>query len=191
MAGELYTRPAPRLGISRQFSLTLHNHPAYSPPIPGSRAVGPAMAKNSDALTLDSLGRDIRYALRQLRRSPGFAATALITLALGIGANIVVFGVLNAVLLHSLEVREPQSLYQLRHQAWASFRLITTSYPDFEDFRRRNTTFAGMAAIDAYSSAALFWHNAAIEVHGDEVTGNYFDLLGVEPQAGRFFHASR
>jgi len=149
------------------------------------------MAKNADAaLTLDSLGRDIRYALRQLKRSPAFAATALITLALGIGANVVAFGVLNAVLLHSLEVRDPQSLYQLRHQAWASFRLITTSYPDFEDFRRRNTTFTGMAAINAYSSAALFWHNAAIEVHGDEVTGNYFDLLGVEPQAGRFFHAA-
>ncbi len=149
------------------------------------------MATASDAaFTLDSLGRDIRYALRQLKRSPGFAATALITLALGIGANVVVFGVLNAVLLHSLEVREPQSLYQLRHQAWASFRLITTSYPDFEDFRRRNTAFTGMAAINGYSSAALFWHGEAIEVHGDEVTGNYFDLLGVEPQAGRFFHAA-
>jgi predicted permease len=141
-------------------------------------------------LILDSLTRDLRYALRQLKRSPGFAATALITLALGIGANIVVFGVLNAVLLHALEVRDPQSLYQLRHKAWASFRLITTSYPDFEDFRQRNTTFTGLAAIDGYSSAALLWHNAAIEVHGDEVTGNYFDLLGVEPQAGRFLHAS-
>ncbi|MFY9746974.1 MAG: ABC transporter permease [Acidobacteriaceae bacterium] len=142
------------------------------------------------ALTLDSLGRDIRYALRQLQRSPGFAATALITLALGIGANVIVFGVLNAVLLHPLEVRDPQSLYQLRHKPWASFRLITTSYPDFQDFRRRNTSFTGMAAIDAYSSAALLWHNATVEVHGDEVSGNYFDLLGVMPQAGRFFHAA-
>ncbi|MGC2298788.1 MAG: ABC transporter permease, partial [Acidobacteriaceae bacterium] len=161
-----------------------------TPRIPQAYMVFMHQRTSDAALTLDSLARDIRYALRQLRRSPGFAATALITLSLGIGANIVVFGVLNAVLLHSLEVRDPQSLYQFRHQAWASFRLITTSYPDFEDFRRRNTTFTGMAAIDGYSSAALLWHNAAIEVHGDEVTGNYFDLLGVQPQLGRFLHAS-
>jgi hypothetical protein len=61
------------------------------------------------ALGLESVGRDVMYALRQLRRSPGFAATAVVTLALGIGANIVVFSVLNAVLLHPLDVRDPQS----------------------------------------------------------------------------------
>jgi predicted permease len=142
------------------------------------------------ALGLDDLGRDVRYALRQLRRSPGFAVTAIVTLALGIGANVAVFGVLNAVLLHPLEVSEPQNLYQLRHQAWSSGRLLTTSYPAFEDLRQRNTTFSGMAGIYAYSSAGLRWRNAVVGVHGDEVTGNYFDLLGVEPEAGRFFHAA-
>ena len=64
---------------------------------------------------------------------------------LGIGANVVVFGVLNAVLLHPLAVSDPQSLYQIRHKQWMSGRLLTTSYPAFEDFRRRNTTFSGMA----------------------------------------------
>jgi predicted permease len=143
------------------------------------------------ALTLESIARDIRYALRQLRRSPGFAATAIATLMLGIGANIVVFGVLNAVLLRPLDVSDPQSLYQLRHQAWTQGRLLTTSYPAFEDFRRRNNTFSGMAAIYAYSAAGLSWGgNAPIEVHGDEVTGNYFDLLGAQPEAGRFVHAA-
>jgi predicted permease len=142
------------------------------------------------ALGLDGVGRDVRYALRQLRRSPGFAVTAVVTLALGIGANVAVFGVLNAVLLHPLEVSEPQNLYQLRHQAWASGRLLTTSYPAFEDLRQRNTTFSGMAGIYAYSSAGLRWRNAVVGVHGDEVTGNYFDLLGVQPEAGRFFHAA-
>jgi len=142
------------------------------------------------ALALDGVVRDIRYALRQLRRAPGFAVTAILTLMLGIGANVVVFGVLNAVLLKPLDVNNPQSLYQLRHKAWTQGRLLTTSYPAFEDLRRRNNTFSDMAAIYAYSAAQLSWDggNAPIEVHGDEVTGNYFDLLGVRPALGRFFH---
>jgi predicted permease len=140
--------------------------------------------------TADGLLLDIRYALRVLRNSPAFTAVALLTLALGIGANIVVFGVLNAVLLRPLDVNAPQSLYQLRHQKWMAGRLLTTSYPAFEDFRRRNTAFSGMAGIYAYSGAALGRGNGTIKIHGDEVTGNYFDLLGVQPAIGRFFHAS-
>jgi len=140
------------------------------------------------ALGFASVGRDVMYALRQLRRSPAFALTAVVTLALGIGANIVVFSVLNAVLLHPLEVRDPQSLYQLRHKAWATGRLLTTSYPALEDYRRRNTTFSDLVGIDAYSHAVLTWRNAPYNLSGDEVTGNYFDLLGVTPEAGRFFH---
>ena len=132
---------------------------------------------------------DVRYALRVLRNSPTFTVVATLTLMLGIGANVIVFGVLNAVLLRSLDITDPQSLYQLRHRPWMSGRLITTSYPAFEDFRRRNTTFSGMTAIFGYSEAALTWRNAVMKVHGDEVTGNYFDLLGVKPELGRFFHA--
>jgi predicted permease len=133
---------------------------------------------------------EVRYALRVLRKSPAFTVVSLLTLMLGIGANVVVFGVLNAVLLHPLDVSNPQSLYQIRHKQWMIGRLLTTSYPAFEDFRRRNTTFGGMAGIYGYSHAALSWRNAVRPVHGDEVTGNYFDLLGVQPEAGRFFHAA-
>jgi len=132
---------------------------------------------------------DVRYALRVLRKSPAFMVVALLTLMLGIGANVVVFGILNAVLLQPLDVSDPQSLYQIRHKPWMSFRLLTTSYPAFEDFRQRNTTFTGMAGIYGYSQAALSWRNAVRKVSGVEVTGNYFDLLGVQPAAGRFFHA--
>jgi predicted permease len=132
---------------------------------------------------------DVRYALRVLRKSPAFAVVALLTLMLGIGANVVVLGVLNAVLLRPLDVSDPQSLYQIRHKQWMIGRLLTTSYPAFEDFRRRNTTFSGMAAIYGYSNAALYWRNVVRNVSGDEVTGNYFDLLGVQPKVGRFFHA--
>ncbi|HEV2272657.1 MAG TPA: ADOP family duplicated permease [Acidobacteriaceae bacterium] len=133
---------------------------------------------------------DVRYALRVLRKSPAFTVVASITLMLGIGANLVVFGVLNAVLLHPLNVSDPQSLYQVRHQQWAIGRLLTTSYPAFEDLRQRNTTFSGMAAIYGYSNARLSWSNSVIKVSGDEVSGNYFDLLGVRPEIGRFFHAA-
>jgi len=108
---------------------------------------------------------------------------------LGIAAKLVVFGVLNAVLLHPLDVSDPQSLYQVRHKRWMIGRLLTTSYPAFEDFRRRNTTFSGMAAIDGYSHGTLRWRNGVRNVSGDEVTGNYFDLLGAQPEAGRFFHS--
>jgi predicted permease len=139
---------------------------------------------------VENLLLDIRYALRVLRKSPAFTVTALITLMLGIGANVVVFGVLNAVLLQPLDVSDPQSLYQIRHKPWMSGRLLTTSYPALEDFRQRNTTFSGMAGIYGYSGAKLSWHNAVRMAHGDEVTGNYFDLLGVQPEAGRFFHAA-
>ena len=139
---------------------------------------------------MENLLLDFRYALRMLWRSPGFTIVAVLTLMLGIGANVVVFGVLNAVLLKPLEVSDPQSLYQIRHKPWMSFRLITTSYPAFEDFRQRNTTFSGMAGINGYSVASLRWGNAVRRAKGNEVTGNYFDLLGVQPQIGRFFHAA-
>ena len=140
--------------------------------------------------SVENLLLDVRYAVRVLRKSPSFTVVALLTLMLGIGANIVVFGVLNAVLLQPLDVSDPQSLYQIRHRQWMIARLLTTSYPAFEDFRRRNTTFSGMTGIYGYSHAALSWRNALRNVHGDAVTGNYFDLLGVQPEVGRFFHAA-
>src|SRR6266480_2786586 len=74
---------------------------------------------------------DIRYALRVLWKSPAFILVALVTLILGIGANVLVFGVVNAVLLHPLEVSASQNLYQLRIGSWTSGKALTTSYPAF------------------------------------------------------------
>lgn len=137
----------------------------------------------------ENLLLDVRYALRVLRTSPAFTVVALLTLMLGIGANIVVFGVLNAILLQPPGVRDPQSLYQMRHKAWASGRLLTHSYPAFEDYRRRNAAFSDLAGIFGYAQGTLRWGNSVIHLSGHAVSGNYFDLLGVQPEAGRFFHA--
>ena len=99
---------------------------------------------------MKDLSLDIRLALLVLWKSPAFTRVALVTLMLGIGANVVVFGVVNAVLLHPLDVSNPQNLYQLRLGPWTSFKLLTTSYPAFEDYRQRNTAFSGLAGYDGY-----------------------------------------
>jgi hypothetical protein len=122
--------------------------------------------KHDILIFVENLLLDVRYAIRILRKSPAFTVVALLTLMLGIGANVVVFGVLNTVLLHPLDVSDPQSLYQVRHKQWMIGRLLTTSYPAFEDFRQRNATFSGMAAIYGYSHAALHWRNDPFTVVG-------------------------
>ena len=131
---------------------------------------------------------DIRYALRVLWKSPAFTLVALLTLTLGIGANVLVFGVVNAVLFRPLEVSDPQNLYELRLKPWTAWKLLTTSYPAFEDYQQRNTTFSGLAGFDGYSGGRLRWGNAVKIVSGYSATDNYFDLLGVQPAIGRFFH---
>ncbi|MGC2639550.1 MAG: ABC transporter permease [Acidobacteriaceae bacterium] len=139
------------------------------------------------ALGVESILRDVKFALRQMRRSPGFTIAAVVTLALGLAANIIVFGVLNAVLLQPLPVRDPQQLVQIFHKEWMSGG---PSFPDFEDYRQRNSVFTGMAAVYGLSSAGLGWEHSTREIDGYDVTGNYFDLLGVAPERGRFFHAA-
>src|SRR5215471_2088095 len=139
---------------------------------------------------MKDLSLDIRFALRVLWKSPAFTLVALVTLMLGIGANIVVFGILNAVLLHPLDVSDPQNLYQLRLGSWTSGKLLTTSYPAFEDYQRRNTTFTEIAGYDGYSGGRLSWGNSIRSVSGYSVTGNYFEMLGVRPELGRLIQPS-
>jgi predicted permease len=139
---------------------------------------------------LEDLMLDLRYALRVLRKSPAFTLVATLTLMLGIGANVVVFGVVNAVLLRPLEVSDPQNLYQIRLQPWTTFKALTTSYPALEDLRQRNTTFSDMAGFNGYSSARLRGRATVKSVSGQAVTGNYFDLLGVQPEVGRLLQAA-
>jgi predicted permease len=137
------------------------------------------------SLGLENLAFDIRYGLRQLRRSPGFALTAILTLAVGVGANLVVFGVLNALLLRPLNVAGADRLVEIvqKPQGYDS-----QSYPDYLDYRARNTTFSDIAAY-RLTMAGMSIRGAAEKCWNYEVSGNYFDMLGVQPQVGRLFHA--
>ena len=132
---------------------------------------------------------DVKLAVRQLRKSPGFAVTAVLTLALGIGANAIVFSVLNALLLRPLNVPDSQSLYMLQ-------RLVGTgispsqAYPDYLDLRDRNHTFANLAVYDIMGAAGLDTGGNPSSVWPYVVSANYFDALGVQPYLGRFLHSS-
>ena len=135
---------------------------------------------------MQQLAEDVRYALRQLRRSPGFALLALLTLTLGVGANVIVFGVMDALFLRPLSgVAQPQQLYTVQHPEAI---YVTLSYPDYKDIRDRNTVFSGLAMF-RFARIGMGQAEGAQPVWGYEASGNYFDVLGVKPALGRFFHA--
>ena len=135
---------------------------------------------------MTTLLQDLRCALRMLRKSPGFTAIAVVTLALGIGSNAVVFGVLNALILRPLNVPQAQSLYGIER---GSDKAVNQSYPDYLDLRDRNRSFDDLAAYNV-TSVGLDTGNHPSGAWIFEVTGNYFDALGVQPYLGRFFHGA-
>ena len=135
---------------------------------------------------LENLLRDVHFGLRILRKSPGFTGTAILTLALAIGANAIVFSVLNGLVLRPLDVPEAGRFYTVERGNDASPQ---QSYLDYLDLRDRNRAFDGMVAFtiapvgfDSGSGASSSWLF--------EASGNYFDVLGVQPYLGRFFHSS-
>lgn len=130
---------------------------------------------------------DIRYALRQLRRNPGFNAVAVLTLALGIGANTAIFSVVNAVLLKPLPYAEADRLVVLweqnSHRGW--FQNVVSG-ANFLDWKRQNLVFADMAAFEP-ASFNLAGGSRPEEVAGERVTTNLFSVLGVRALRGRLF----
>jgi predicted permease len=135
---------------------------------------------------LDTFLQDIRVSLRGLRKSPGFLSIAVLTLALGIGANAVVFSVINAFILHPLNVPNAESLYQLER---GKDKAGNHSYPDYLDLRDRNRTFDGLAAYDI-AEAGLDTGKNPSRVWIVAASGNYFDVLRIQPYLGQFFHGS-
>jgi predicted permease len=135
---------------------------------------------------MTTLLQDLRFTLRQLRKSPGFTIAAVLTLAMAIGANAVVFSVMNGLILRPLNVPQAQTLYGIER---ASDKDTSQSYPDYLDLRNRNHSFDALAAY-AISEVALDTGEAPSRVWGVEASGNYFDALQVRPYLGRFFHSS-
>lgn len=130
--------------------------------------------------------QDLRYALRQLRRSPGFTVAALVTLAMAIGANAIVFGVLNGLILRPLNVPDAESLYLIER---ATDNSTEQSYPDYVDLRDRNHSFDGLTGY-GITQVSLNTGEGPSLIWGVEATSNYFDALRIRPYLGRFFHDS-
>jgi putative ABC transport system permease protein len=146
---------------------------------------------------MNSLLQDIRYALRQLRKSPGFTITVVLTLALGIGANAAIFTLFDQALLRMLPVEKPKELVRLEWNGGFSGSMSAFggdsaehhnyySYPMYKDLREQNQVFQGILASDE-ASVGISWRNQAESKNAEVVSGNYFQLLGLKPAAGRLF----
>ncbi len=144
----------------------------------GASQVAEAWREQRSLPWIETLAKDVRYALRQLRANPGFASAAVLTLALGIGANTAIFRVLDAVVLRSLPVRDPEQLVVLRGLSNGN---IGFNYPLFREMAARQTVAEGM-----FASCDFPMRDAVIEGStGRLVTGRYFQVLGVEAALGR------
>ena len=136
---------------------------------------------------MSGLAQDLRYALRQLRKNPGFTTVALVTLALGIGANTAIFSVVNSVLLRPLPYPNASQLVMLweqnPHRGW--FENIISG-DNFVDWQKQNQVFASMAVFESRSFNITGNHKPE-EIAGEQVSANLFSVLGVQPLRGRLF----
>jgi predicted permease len=133
----------------------------------------------------ETLLLDIRFSLRKLRKSPGFTVAAVLTLTLAIGANAVVFGIMNGLILRPLNVPQSESLYGTQYGLDPGFQ----SYPNYLDLRDRNRSFESLAAFN-FAFVGLDTGKDPVSAAGFAASGNYFDVLRVQPYLGRFFHSS-
>jgi len=147
--------------------------------------------------SLERLGQDLRYAVRMLRKSPVFTAVAVLSLALGIGANTAIFSLMNAVMLRSLPVQEPDRLVLFGAGKWGgitddlpnrSWQLF--SYPFYRHVQQKNQVFSGVAAMESMENdvrAVVSGNNQSEPVSARLVSGTYFSVLGVNAVTGRIF----
>jgi putative ABC transport system permease protein len=132
------------------------------------------------------LARNLLYALRGFRNNPTFTAVAIASLALGIGLNTAIFNLVSAVLLQPLPVRDPTRLMSVFTLDRNNPGLKGCSYPNYKDYRDRNTVFSGLALYTSIP-VTLTGESQLEDVSGQLVSGNYFDVLGVKPLLGRTF----
>jgi len=136
---------------------------------------------------------DLRYALRMLGRNPGFALVAIVSMALGIGANAAIFSLADYIIFPRLAVPNPSAIMAVQSQFKGEslgniFQYSGLSYPDFEDFRKKNSSFAGLAASQYFQFGFAPDKTAQPQMKfGALVSGNFFDMLGVRPDLGRSF----
>ncbi|MGH9849262.1 MAG: ADOP family duplicated permease [Blastocatellia bacterium] len=136
--------------------------------------------------SLERLGQDLRFGLRMLRKNPGFSLIAILTLALGIGANTAIFSVVNSVLLRPLPYSDPDRLAMLwTDDPRRGVHEEGTSFPNFEDWRNQSRSFADMAICTRGNDVNLTGGNGVERVSGERVSANFFPLLGVAPMLGR------
>ena len=143
---------------------------------------------------MTGLFQDLRYALRQFGRTPGFTAVAVVTLALGIGANAAIFSLVDQVLLKRLPVQEPDRLVMLKYTGSDTGHTSSYggdvqqyfSYPMYRDLRDQNSVFSGMLTMFP-TQVGIQWRNTPSLANSELVSGNYFSLLGVQPALGRLF----
>ena len=133
------------------------------------------------------LWQDLRYGARMLVKNSGFSLIAIVMLAAGIGANTAVFSVVNAVLLKPLPVARPDELVSLYTSDFSGPRYGGSSYLDYVDLRDRADVLNGLIAYWRQSVRLKNGEQAEELINADIVTGNYFDVLGVKPAAGRAF----
>src|SRR5579859_3091895 len=149
---------------------------------------------------METLFQDVRYGIRMLAKTPAFTSVAVLTLALGIGANTAIFTLVNALLLRMLPVQDPQQLVVVGDPERANSRSNGTqrvdnfSYPLYKEFRDRNSVFTGVCAAASDHRIQIDTKEGSVagdeKVTGRVVSGNYFSVLGLEPAAGRLLAES-
>ncbi len=146
----------------------------------------PTRITHRNGLVMESVLQDVRFALRGFRKHPGFALLAVLSLALGVGANTTMISAVNGILWQELPVPEPDRLvrvYELRQGRYTSL-----SYPNFDDLREQADVFAGMF-LHGLQVMGLRAEGQTQVVYGESVSASYFQVLGIEPALGRFFTA--
>jgi putative ABC transport system permease protein len=136
---------------------------------------------------IDSLARDVRYGLRMLRRYPGFTVVAVLTMALGIGANTAIFSIVNAVLLHSFPYKDPYKLVLLAEKR-REMSLLALSYPDFVDWHSQNHVLESVGAVRRWNPN-LTGGGEPVRLQAAMITAEIFPTLGIAPLVGRAFVA--